>query len=246
MAPITHTENMYPQHGSALKDATSKATQQNHPVNPLLTPYKIGKFDLPHRMVYAPLTRCRALGGVPQPAAAEYYAQRSSGGLILSEATCVAVEAHGYPNVPGIYTDEQIEAWKPIVEAVHKKNSPFFLQLWHVGRATSVGMCSTFLLHYQCINLPQHCSCSVHAKVGQQPMHGHSTVMQRFALLLSIHILCQLLERTFHRGSLGKHGNVHTPLDKLAASTCPCNLCLEFQIVYTTVTLLTTANCIYC
>lgn len=131
-------EGSYPHQGSQLKETTSEATHQGHAVIPLLKPYSLGKFDLPHRMVYAPLTRCRALGGVPQPAAAEYYAQRSSAGLILSEATCICVEAHGYPNVPGIYTEQQVEAWKPVVKAVHQKKSPFFCQLWHVGRATSV------------------------------------------------------------------------------------------------------------
>ncbi len=88
-------EGSYPHQGSQLKETTSEATHQGHAVIPLLKPYSLGKFDLPHRMVYAPLTRCRALGGVPQPAAAEYYAQRSSAGLILSEATCICVEAHG-------------------------------------------------------------------------------------------------------------------------------------------------------
>lgn len=88
-------EGSYPHQGSQLKETTSEATHQGHAVVPLLKPYSLGKFDLSHRMVYAPLTRCRALGGVPQPAAAEYYAQRSSGGLILSEATCICVEAHG-------------------------------------------------------------------------------------------------------------------------------------------------------
>ena len=101
MAPINKAPSAYPNHGSELKDATSTATKESHSVNPLLTSYKMGKFDLAHRMVYAPLTRCRALGGVPQPAAAEYYSQRSSGGLIIAEATCICVEAHGYPNVPG-------------------------------------------------------------------------------------------------------------------------------------------------
>lgn len=182
MAPITHQQNLYPQHGSELKDATSKATKQNHPVNPLLTSYKMGKFDLAHRMVYAPLTRCRALRGVPQPAAAEYYAQRSTGGLIISEATCVAVEAHGYPNVPGIYTDQQIEAWKPIVEAVHKKKSPFFLQLWHVGRASSVGMCTVYsYTHATCCVIlfrpHQHSVCILLVEIRTQHHEWSFTVL---------------------------------------------------------------------
>lgn len=69
--------------------------------------------------------------------AAEYYGQRASpGGLLISEATCICPEGHGYPNSPGIYTKEHIEAWKPIVKAVHDKGGVFFLQLWHVGRAS--------------------------------------------------------------------------------------------------------------
>lgn len=88
-------EGSYPHQGSQLKDATSETSRQSRQVNPLMQPYSLGKFELPHRMVYAPLTRCRALGGVPQPAAAEYYSQRSTGGLVLSEATCISIEAHG-------------------------------------------------------------------------------------------------------------------------------------------------------
>ena len=105
MAPITKPshgqghgdglEGSYPHQGSQLKETTSHATAQGHDVLPLMKPFVLGKFDLPHRMVYAPLTRCRALGGVPQPAAAEYYSQRATGGLVLSEATCICVEAHG-------------------------------------------------------------------------------------------------------------------------------------------------------
>ena len=123
MAPINKAPSAYPNHGSELKDATSTATKENHSANPLLTSYKMGKFDLAHRMVYAPLTRCRALGGVPQPAAAEYYSQRSSGGLIIAEATCICVEAHGYPNVPGdwlrqpghMLQHEHMHAWLCLV-----------------------------------------------------------------------------------------------------------------------------------
>ncbi|KAK9864281.1 hypothetical protein WJX84_000448 [Apatococcus fuscideae] len=126
----------YPNEGSKLADVTSQSTKELSEVNPLLQPWKLGGFDLAHRLVYAPLTRCRAIDTIPQPAAAEYYSQRASGGLMINEATCVAVEAHGYPHVPGIYTEEQIEAWRPIVSAVHKKNTPFFLQLWHVGRVS--------------------------------------------------------------------------------------------------------------
>ncbi|CAK0785467.1 hypothetical protein CVIRNUC_008676 [Coccomyxa viridis] len=76
-------------------------------------------------------------GTVTQPQAELYYTQRTSeGGLLITEATCTQVEGHGYPNVPGIYTPEQIEAWKPVTQAVHERGGIFFCQLWHVGRAS--------------------------------------------------------------------------------------------------------------
>lgn len=105
--------------------------------DPLFQPLKFGDYELKHRIVYAPLTRCRAIGTVPVPEAALYYEQRATdGGLLISEATCISPAAHGYPEVPGIYTDAQIAGWKPVVAAVKAKKSVFFLQLWHVGRAS--------------------------------------------------------------------------------------------------------------
>ncbi|XP_039118076.1 LOW QUALITY PROTEIN: putative 12-oxophytodienoate reductase 11 [Dioscorea cayenensis subsp. rotundata] len=107
---------------------------------PLLTPYKMGKFDLSHRVVLAPLTRTRSYGNVPQPHAILYYSQRASkGGFLIAEATGVSDTAQGYPETPGIWTKEQVEAWKPIVKAVHDKGGVFFCQLWHVGRVSNYG-----------------------------------------------------------------------------------------------------------
>lgn len=104
---------------------------------PLFSPLKLGPYQLQHRVVMAPLTRCRAPGNVPSQVMATYYGQRASrGGLIISEATAICPEAHGYPQVPGIYTDEQVEAWKPVVQAVKDKGGFFLMQLWHVGRAS--------------------------------------------------------------------------------------------------------------
>ncbi|AES93727.1 putative 12-oxophytodienoate reductase [Medicago truncatula] len=104
---------------------------------PLLTPYKMGKFNLSHRVVLAPLTRQRSYGNVPQPHAILYYSQRASkGGLLIAEATGVSDTAQGYPNTPGIWTKEQVDAWKPIVDAVHDKGGVFFCQIWHVGRVS--------------------------------------------------------------------------------------------------------------
>ncbi|KAL6184399.1 hypothetical protein ACLB2K_045800 [Fragaria x ananassa] len=110
------------------------------PTLPLLTPYKLGKFDLSHRVVLAPLTRQRSYRNVPQPHAILYYSQRTSkGGLLISEATGVSDTAQGYPDTPGIWTKEQVEAWKPIVNAVHAKGGIFICQIWHVGRVSNSG-----------------------------------------------------------------------------------------------------------
>ncbi|XP_073099732.1 putative 12-oxophytodienoate reductase 11 isoform X1 [Elaeis guineensis] len=105
---------------------------------PLLTPYKMGRFHLPHRIVLAPLTRQRSFGNVPQSHAILYYSQRASkGGLLIAEATGVSDTAQGYPNTPGIWTKQLVEAWKPIVDAVHEKGGIFFCQIWHVGRVSN-------------------------------------------------------------------------------------------------------------
>lgn len=104
---------------------------------PLFTPVKLGAFELKHRVVMAPLTRCRSPNNVPTSEVASYYGQRASpGGLIISEATAIAQDAHGYPQVPGIHRADQIAAWRPVVDAVHAKGGVFVSQLWHVGRAS--------------------------------------------------------------------------------------------------------------
>ncbi|KAK9823295.1 hypothetical protein WJX72_001698 [[Myrmecia] bisecta] len=103
----------------------------------LFQPMQIGRFMLKSRIVYAPLTRYRALNTVPGKEAALYYSQRThEGALLISEATCISNRGHGHQHSPGIYTEEQIEAWKPVTRAVHDKGGIFFLQLWHVGRAS--------------------------------------------------------------------------------------------------------------
>jgi 2,4-dienoyl-CoA reductase-like NADH-dependent reductase (Old Yellow Enzyme family) len=102
----------------------------------LFDPLKVGALELPNRIVMAPLTRSRADGGgrVPNALMAEYYAQRASAGLILSEATSVTPMGVGYADTPGIWSDEQVEGWKQVTEAVHQAGGRIFLQLWHVGR----------------------------------------------------------------------------------------------------------------
>uniref|UniRef100_A0A1J3HPK5 12-oxophytodienoate reductase 1 n=1 Tax=Noccaea caerulescens TaxID=107243 RepID=A0A1J3HPK5_NOCCA len=106
----------------------------------LLKPYKMGNFNLSHRIVLAPLTRQRSYGNVPQHHAVLYYSQRATpGGFLITEATGVSDTAQGYEYTPGIWTKEQVEAWKPIVDAVHAKGGIFFCQIWHVGRVSNRG-----------------------------------------------------------------------------------------------------------
>ncbi|MBN67199.1 MAG: alkene reductase [Rickettsiales bacterium] len=101
----------------------------------LFEPTKVGAIEVKNRVFMAPLTRNRAqANGVPGDLAATYYAQRASAGLIISEATQISPLAKGYINTPGIYTDEQVEGWEVITNAVHTKGGKIVLQLWHVGR----------------------------------------------------------------------------------------------------------------
>jgi 2,4-dienoyl-CoA reductase-like NADH-dependent reductase (Old Yellow Enzyme family) len=101
----------------------------------LFDPIKVGALEWPNRIVMAPLTRARASEGrVPNALMAEHYVQRASAGLILSEATSVTPMGVGYADTPGIWSDEQVEGWKIVTEAVHKAGGRIFLQLWHVGR----------------------------------------------------------------------------------------------------------------
>ena len=104
----------------------------------LFDPLTIGDLTLSNRVVMAPLTRCRATGGgrVPNPMMRDYYAQRASAGLILSEATSVTPDGVGYPDTPGIWSDEQVEGWRLITDTVHAEGSKMLLQLWHVGRVS--------------------------------------------------------------------------------------------------------------
>jgi 12-oxophytodienoic acid reductase len=126
---------------------------------PLITPYQLGPFGLAHRVVLAPLTRMRSFKCTPQPPAILYYSQRTSpGGFLIAEATGVSDSAQGYPNTPGIWTEEQVEAWKPIVNGVHLKGGVFFCQIWHTGRASHVGKYLCFALHrYPIITLTNLC-----------------------------------------------------------------------------------------
>ena len=101
----------------------------------LFSPIKLGDIALSNRIVMSSLTRNRAgAGNAPTDLVAEYYGQRSSAGLILSEASPICPEGHGYPRTPGIHSREQIEGWKKVTKAVHDAGGKIAIQLWHVGR----------------------------------------------------------------------------------------------------------------
>lgn len=105
----------------------------------LYEPYQMGKIVLKNRFLMAPMTRSRTSqpGDIPNKLMAEYYGQRASAGIIITEATQVSLQGKGYAKTPGIYTREQIEGWKLITTEVHKNGGKIFLQLWHVGRVSS-------------------------------------------------------------------------------------------------------------
>jgi N-ethylmaleimide reductase len=108
---------------------------KEHGMNPLFTPVRIGRYTLPNRLVMAPMTRSRADdAGVPGDLAANYYAQRSDAGLIISEGVYPAAMGKGYVRTPGIETDAQVTAWKRVTEAVHARGGRLFMQLMHCGR----------------------------------------------------------------------------------------------------------------
>lgn len=107
----------------------------SHSTQHLLTPVQVGPYTLENRMVMAPMTRNRAgERNVPTPLMVRYYEQRASAGLIVTEASQVSGQGVGYPDTPGIHTDEQVEGWRRVTDAVHARGGRIFLQLWHVGR----------------------------------------------------------------------------------------------------------------
>lgn len=104
--------------------------------SPLFTPFQLGPLTLPNRVVLAPMTRVRAdAEGRVRPMTADYYAQRASGGLLVTEATQVLPNGKGGPGTPGIHDAEQVTAWRRVTSAVHARGGRIFVQLWHTGRA---------------------------------------------------------------------------------------------------------------
>jgi len=106
----------------------------------LFDPVRAGALNLANRIVMAPLTRNRAPGAVPTPLMAAYYVQRASAGLIVTEATAISPQAQGYADVPGLWSDEQVTAWKAVTDAVHAAGGRIVVQLWHVGRVSHVDL----------------------------------------------------------------------------------------------------------
>lgn len=105
------------------------------PTLDLLSPLQIGALTLKNRFIMAPLTRNRAGEGlVPTEMMVEYYRQRASAGLIITEATLVTEDGIGYPNIPGIYSQAQVKGWKKVTDAVHEAGGKIFMQIWHCGR----------------------------------------------------------------------------------------------------------------
>ena len=111
-------------------------------VNILFSPFRLGDLELKNRIVMAPLTRNRATHGndAPNELNAEYYRQRASAGLIISEATQISQQGQGYIWTPGIYSAAQVEGWKKVTMRVHEAGGRIFIQLWHVGRISHVSL----------------------------------------------------------------------------------------------------------
>lgn len=99
-----------------------------------LTPYKLGNLSLKNRIVMAPMTRSRAIGNIPNELMAEYYRQRASAGLIVTEGVSPSPNGLGYARIPGLFSDEQVEGWKLVTEAVHEEGGKIFAQIMHTGR----------------------------------------------------------------------------------------------------------------
>lgn len=135
----------------------------------LLSPFDLSGLKLKNRVVMAPMTRSRSGSErIPNALMAEYYAQRATVGLIITEGTAISKQALGWQNTPGIYTEEQVQAWKQVVDAVHTQGTPIFLQLWHCGRASH----SSYQENGQLPVAPSAIKLngeSIHTDIGKQP-----------------------------------------------------------------------------
>jgi len=100
----------------------------------LFSNHQLGPLTLKNRAVMAPMTRCRAIGNVPGKLMADYYAQRATAGLIVTEGTAPSINGLGYPRIPGLYSDEQIAGWRAVTDAVHAAGGSIYVQIMHTGR----------------------------------------------------------------------------------------------------------------
>src|ERR1035437_4800488 len=123
-----------------LSPASSWTNKMSTPTK-LFEPYKLGPITLPNRLVMAPLTRNRAVAGlVPSPLAIEYYGQRASAGLLITEASQISQQGQGYQDTPGIYSKQQVAGWRKVTNRVHERGGRIFIQIWHVGRISHVSL----------------------------------------------------------------------------------------------------------
>jgi N-ethylmaleimide reductase len=106
----------------------------------LFDPVHVGDLHLANRIVMAPLTRNRAPGAVPTPLMAQYYTQRATAGLLITEATAISQQGQGYSDVPGLYSREQLAGWKQVTQSVHQAGGKIVVQLWHVGRVSHTSL----------------------------------------------------------------------------------------------------------
>lgn len=115
----------------------SNSSSEPPPATLLFSPERLGRYILPSRIIMAPMTRNRTgRDGVPTPVMATYYTQRATAALLVTEATPISRQGVGYPNTPGIFTEEQVNGWIRVVDAVHQFGGRIFLQLFHAGRVS--------------------------------------------------------------------------------------------------------------
>ncbi|WP_328613744.1 alkene reductase [Amycolatopsis sp. NBC_00355] len=129
----------------------------------LLTPADLGGWRLPNRVVLAPTTRAR--GCVPTDLQAEYYARRAGAGLVITEGTWVSERAVGFPNVPGVHTDEQVAGWRRVTDVVHALGGRIVLQLWHTGAVSHAELIGTRPAGPSAVDPQEY----VHTATGRRP-----------------------------------------------------------------------------
>ena len=149
-----------------LRRKPARAWPRRIVISTLFDPLSLGALELPNRIIMAPLTRGRAdRAGVHGPLAVDYYRQRASAGLIISEATGISREGLGWPYAPGLWTAEQVEGWKPVTAAVHDAGGRIVAQLWHMGRLVHSSLGGGQPVSSSATTAPHH----AHTYDGNQP-----------------------------------------------------------------------------